>query len=139
MDAPTLQLVSAGSASLASGFGVAAWLRARKEAPLATETQVSLWRRLVNPIAIHLRPTSGEELEILGTRLACAGRRSREEIDRYCEERVAAIFAGMALALAFSFVGGMLGAMLSLVTLVLGILGPSKIVDTRAAERREAI
>jgi tight adherence protein C len=140
MDAATLDLVSAGSASLASGFGFVAFLRARRAPAATTEAGPGLVRRLLAPVAVHLRPTSGEELELLTNRLATAGRRSRDAIDRYCEERVGAMLAGMALALtASALLGGVTGALVAMVSLVLGILGPSKLVDARAAERREAI
>jgi tight adherence protein C len=138
MDGSALNLISAGSASLAATFGFLTYLRNRQ---VTDESEGrALWRRLLSPLAIHLRPTSGEELELLTTRLATAGRRSRDAIDRYCEERVGAMLLAMGAALAASAAfGGVLGALLAMVSLVLGILGPSRLVDARAAERRDAI
>lgn len=144
MDPTTLNLIAAGAAGAASIAGTAAYLRARRAAPEELDDQDeapnALWRRAVSPIAVHLRPTNADELELLTTRLLNAGRRSREAVDRYCEERVAAIFAGMAGALLWSFViGGGAGALLAMVSLVLGILGPSKLIAGQAQARRDAV
>ncbi len=148
MDASTLNLFAAGTATLASAAGIAAYVKARSAANAMTVGEAeepddaprSLWRRAVGPIAVHLRPTNADELELLTTRLLTAGRRSREAVDRFCEERVVAMFGGMAGALLWAAViGGTAGALLALVSLVLGILGPSKVIAGRAQARREAI
>lgn len=145
MDAATLNLFAAGAAGLASIAGLAAYVRARKAAPPpeldeSEEAPRSLWRRAVGPIAVHLRPTNADELELLTTRLLNAGRRSRENVDRYCEERVIALLGGMVGALLWSAViGGTAGALLAMVSLVLGIVGPSKIIAGHAQARRDAV
>src|SRR5687768_12383266 len=122
MDAATLHLASAGCATLASAMGAAAYVRARRAAPRDVaepdEHPRAGWRRALAPFAVHLRPTSAEELELLETQLLTAGRRSREAIDRFCEERLAAMIGGMAMSLVFSaLIGGFFGALLALVSL----------------------
>jgi len=146
MDATTLNYVAAGAASLASIAGVAAFVKSRRAVPDAVEeandqeAPRALWRRAVGPIAVHLRPTNADELELLTTRLLTAGRRSREAVDRFCEERVIALLGGMIGALLWaSVIGGTAGALLALVSLVLGIAGPSKVIAGRAQARRDAI
>jgi tight adherence protein C len=142
MDPTTLRLVSAGAAGLAAILGLAAFARSRSAAVAddGDDEQIAPWRRVVGGIAVHLRPTSAAELDLLVTQLQNAGRRSRDAVDRFGEERVLAALAGMTAALAWSFVvGGGIGALLALVSLVLGLLGPSKLLDARASERREAI
>lgn len=143
MDAATFDLASAGCASLASVAGLAGWLRARNAvAPDADSDEVlrSRWRRVVAPLAIHLRPTSADELHQLETSLLMAGRRSREAIDRFCEERVLAVVAGIALALVAAVaIGGFSGMSIALGSLVLGLVGPRKLLALRAADRSDAI
>lgn len=151
MNATTLELVSAGCASLASVAGLATWVRLRRATPAdagaggaedddASAGAPTLWRRAVAPVAVHLRPTAGDDLHQLETRLLMAGRRSREAIDRFCEERVLAVLAGFAGALvAATGLGGFTGFLFALGSLVLGLLGPSKLLDVRAGDRREAI
>jgi len=140
MDASSaLKLFAFGSAASASAFAFTAYRRSA-----ATQEDggagSSLWRRLVSPVAVHLRPTNQAELDLLTTQLLTAGRRTRDAVDRYCEERTAALFGGMFFALLASFVfGGLFGLLLALVSIVLGVLGPAKFLVIRAAERQEAI
>jgi tight adherence protein C len=148
MDATTLNFVSAGCACVASIAGLAGWLRARSQIAAAAgegsdddaPVALSLWRRAVSPLAVHLRPTNVDELHQLETRLLMAGQRSREAVDRFCEDRVAATLLGMAVALvSAAWIGGGLGALLAMGSLVLGLLGPRKLLDLRAASRGDAI
>ncbi|MBL9014875.1 MAG: type II secretion system F family protein [Myxococcales bacterium] len=145
MDASTLNVVSAGCASLASIAGLATWVKLRRAAPTddadaQDDQQVALWRRIVGPVAVYLRPTAAEELHQLETSLLMAGRRSREAIDRFCEERVLAVVLGMALAMLAAFgMGGFTGFMVAMGSLVLGLVGPRKVLDLKAADRREAV
>lgn len=141
--ASALNLFAASAAASASAMAFIAYRRASATGDAQTiddGAPVGIMGRLVSPLAVHLRPTNQTELEVLSTQLLNAGKRSRGAVDRYCEERVLAMVGGMLFALFFSFtIGGLGGLVLSMVSLVLGILGPSKRLELMAAERREAI
>lgn len=146
MDATLLNAVAAGCAGLAtlaaSGAGLAARARARRATTDDGDADdtVALWRRVIGPLAIYLRPTDTDELHQLETALMMGGRRSREAIDRFCEERVVAVVSGMAIAIVAAIViGGTSGMFLALGSLVLGLIGPRKILDVHASERRDAV
>jgi tight adherence protein C len=145
IDPTTLKLIGAGCAASASALALVAWRRARAVAGAATaetsdETPRGPLRRLVAPVATAMRPTNQAELEQLTTLLLTAGRRGRDAVDRYLEERVLAVVSGMVVALAAIFwIGGMLGLFVALGSLCLGLLGPRKHVELRAAARRDAI
>jgi tight adherence protein C len=148
MDAATLNFVSAGCACVASLAGLAGWVRARsyeRAASLAgpaddADAPVALWRRAVSPLAVHLRPTSADELHALETHLLMAGHRAREATDRYCEDRVLAVVTGIVVAIvASSSIGGLPGFVLAMGSLVLGLLGPRKLLHLRAAARGDAV
>lgn len=142
MDTATaLNLFALTAAAGASILAALAWRRARVIHTAGIdgiEGQGPL-RKLVAPLATALRPTTQAELDHLTTQLLNAGRRSRDAIDRYCEERILVLVAGLGLALLASTIGGFLGLMLALVSIVLGILGPSKYLAVKARERRDAI
>ncbi|MDX2090212.1 MAG: type II secretion system F family protein [Kofleriaceae bacterium] len=144
MDAAVLNSVSAGCAVLGSLAAFAAYARARA-ASRADESSdeegpPALWRRLLAPVASHLRPTVPDELYQLETSLQMAGRRSRDAIDRFCEERFAAVILGVVFALfAAAAVGGLSGMMIAMGSLVLGLIGPRKFLDLKAGERRDAV
>ncbi len=141
--ASAMNVFAAGSAASASALAFVAYRRASATSDAQTTDESDSrgpLRRLVSPIAVHLRPTNQAELEVLSTQLLNAGKRSRGAVDRFCEERVGAMLGGMVLALGFSMsVGGMGGLVLSMVSLLLGIIGPSKRLEMMASERREAI
>jgi len=143
MNPAPMTLLAAGASASASALAFLAWRRARAadRAELEGSSQGrGLLRRLVAPVAGQLRPTSQAELEQLGTLLMNAGRRSRDAIDRFCEERVLVILVSMALALlASAGVGGLLGLLFAMGALLLGIVGPSRLLAMRAADRREAV
>jgi tight adherence protein C len=151
MDPTTLHLLSAGAAGVAAALGLVTWARLRRAPAVGAGATGALdddggddapaaWRRAVAPLALHLRPTSAEELDLLGARLLNAGLRSRDAVDRFCEDRVVAMLAGMLGALVWAaVVGGGAGALLAMVSLVLGLVGPGKVLAARAAERQEAI
>jgi tight adherence protein C len=145
MDAATLNFVSAGCACVASIAGLVGWLRGRAAQSQLDDSSdddrpVALWRRAVSPLAVHLRPTAVDELQQLETRLLMAGNRSREAIDRFCEDRIVAVLTGIAVALvAASSIGGFGGMLLAMGSLVLGLVGPRKLLDLRAAARGDAI
>jgi tight adherence protein C len=145
MDATAaLNLVAAGSAASGSLLAFKAYRRAQSvsdaEESSERDERTSLWRRLVSPLAIHFRPSTHAELEMMTTRLLCAGRRSKHAVDRFAEERVVALLAGgLACLFWVGSVGGFGGMLLGMVSLVLGILGPSKRLDMAATQRRDAI
>jgi tight adherence protein C len=141
MDPTLLNVVAAGAAAAASALAFVAHRRVTAAGRAsAGEAPTGLVRRLVAPIARQIRPTNQAELEVLTTQLLNAGYRDRNAIDRYCEERVIAMFGGMALALGASVViGGLGGFVLALFAVVGGVLGPGKLMVMRAAERRERI
>jgi tight adherence protein C len=136
-------------AALAGGFVALKMSRRMRDAvqmqeaandPVATSTRTGLWRLLVRPIALRLRPTNQADLEQLTTRLATAGRRSRDEVDRFLEEKVLGIFAGLGFGLFFATnVSGGVGALLMLASVMLGLLVADKLVDGRVAERQAII
>jgi tight adherence protein C len=99
-----------------------------------------LLRRFVGPLAARLRPATADELEALQVRLLRAGRRARDEVDRFLEERVLFLllffFAGLLLAKA---AGGGGGFFLFLVCLLFGVLLPGKLVDGAAMTHRNAV
>jgi tight adherence protein C len=138
----TLQL-AALAAILMGGLlaAVAAW-RARAavvEGDEGDEVRGPL-RLLVAPLAARLRPSSQADLDALAVRLARAGRRSRSAVDRFLEEKVlialAATGAGIALVAARPDGGGFL---LMLLVLLVGLIGPERLLDARGARRREAV
>lgn len=141
MDPTLLNVVAAGSAASASALAFVAYRRTTAaDRTGVDEAPTGLLRRVVAPLARQIRPTNQAELEVLTTQLLNAGYRDRNAIDRYCEERVIAMFGGMGLALAASIVvGGLGGFLLALIAIVGGILGPSKLMVMRAADRREHI
>lgn len=139
--ASTLKLFAFGSAASASVMALKAYRRTTEtEADADGRRPPSLWRRLVSPVAVHLRPTNQAELELLTTQLLTAGRRNRDAVDRYCEERTAALLSSLAFALMATIVfGGLFGLLLALMSVVLGVMGPAKLLVLKAAERQEAI
>jgi tight adherence protein C len=128
---------SAACAALAAIAAAAAWWRSRP--PVDDETPAT-WRRALAPLAARLRPTDGVELDELGRQLAGAGRRSRAAVDRFGEERAAALLAGVVGALVAAIaIGGLAGAMLAVAAAVGGVLGPRRGLAARAAARRDAV
>ena len=117
-------------------------LQLQREAddPQGVSSRTGLWRLLVYPLAVRLRPTNQADLERLTTRLATAGRRTRDEVDRFLEEKVLGIFSGLAFGLFFATnVTGGMGALLMLASVLLGIMIADKLVDGRVAERQAVI
>jgi tight adherence protein C len=104
------------------------------------ETPPGILRTLVSPLATALRPTSQDDIERLVIRLARAGRRGREEAQRFLEEKVLWLAAFGMAAVSFAVVlgelPGLLGALLSL---LVGLVAADKLLDARAAERQAAI
>ena len=145
MDSTTaLNLFAFSSASAASGLAFVAWRRANAADPAAADPEAvqgrGLVRSLVAPIATRLRPTNQTDLDEINTMLLHAGRRSRDSVDRYLEERVLFLLAGLALAIVNAvLVGGLFGMLLADIAILIGLVGPKKLVALRAIERRDAI
>lgn len=145
MDSTTaLNLFAVSSASAASGLAFVAWRRAKAADPSAADPDgvqgPGLVRTLVAPIATRLRPTNQTDLDDLNTMLQHAGRRSRDAVDRYLEERVLFLLVGLTFAIVNAIlVGGLFGMLLADIAILIGLVGAKKLVQWRAAERREAI
>lgn len=141
MNSMTLDLLAL-AASLAGGaIGFLGWRRARGVAPTSdSETPPGLLRAFVGPFASRLRPTSQADLDALVTRLLRAGRRGRNEVDRFLEEKVIALFFGLGGGLVLAaLVGGGGGFLLMMLAILAGLFGPDKLLDARAASRRDAV
>jgi tight adherence protein C len=129
----------AATALCAIGFWRGYFSRSAR-VPVDGDEAPNVFRRLVTPIGRHFRPTDPLEFEQLSTRLLAAGYRNRNAMDRFCEDRVFAMLAGVIMALFIAkAIGGSLGLMLSMLAILLGISGPRKALEMRAAGRREAI
>jgi tight adherence protein C len=138
-----LALCAASGGALAAGT---AWLRLRRAAdptvPGASDDAepTSLLRRLASPLAMRLRPSRQSELELLQTRLLRAGRRQRSAVDRYLEEKLLALLGGLFGGIFLGgAVGGSGGFFLMLGCMLLGIIGPDRVIDARGTRRREAV
>ncbi len=139
-----LKLFALVATSAASALALLAFIRIRATNTVASDPNAvegSNWlRMLVSPLATRIRPTDPAELEILTTQLLNAGRRSRDAVNRYGEERILAMLGGVILAIFFSvYFSGIFGILLAMVAAIGGIIGPSKIMLIRTADRREAI
>lgn len=139
-----LNLFALGSASTASALAFVGWRRARAANPAAGDPDAIVGRgpvrALAAPIAVHLRPTRQAELDELSTLLLRAGRRSRDAVDQYLEERVLSLVLGIVIAMASATtVGGLAGTLLACLVALAGIVGPHKLLAWRAAERRDSI
>ncbi len=104
------------------------------------ETARNPLRSLAGPLAQSMRPHSQLDLERLQTRLSNAGRRGRDEVDRFLEEKVLWMIVGLVAAiLALAFVPGMLGIVMAMIAGVGGLLLGERLLDGRTAERQGAI
>lgn len=142
MDAASINLLAAGASASASALAFIAYRRAAADQTTGDRDAdgTGVLRRMVSPLAVRIRPDNQAELDVLTVQLANAGRRSRDAVDRFCEEKVLALAGGMTLGLlAAVVIGGLAGFLLSLAIIVLGILGPGKVVASAAADRRERI
>jgi tight adherence protein C len=135
-----------------AGFIAAAvaWRRTRSKAMVEAARAVAAgeeqdtppgpFRMLVSPLAQAMRPHTQMDLEKLQTRLSNAGRRGRDEVDRFLEEKVLWMIVGFTLAIvALLTVDGMLGLLGSLIGFTGGLLLGEKLLDSRTAERQGAV
>jgi tight adherence protein C len=147
MDPHGLDLVALAASTGAAVLGALAFRRARAAAAIAdaplgrdAEPSPSFARRVAAPLAARLRPAAQADLEQLQTRLLRAGRRDRDAIDRFLEERVLALFAALvAGTLLASLAHGASAFLLCSLALLAGLLGPDRLLDARAARRQAAI
>src|SRR5215831_11686297 len=101
----------------------------------------SIARAAVAPLAQRLRPRSQLDLDRLVLRLGHAGRRGRDDSDRFLEEKVLWHMAGVAAgAAALVAIGpGPAGVAALLAALVAGALIPERRLAARAAALRAAV
>src|SRR5262249_33441819 len=76
------------------------------------ETPKTVLRVLVSPLAQSMRPRSQLELDKITTRLMNAGRRGRDEVDRFLEEKVIFMFGGVAFGIGAGVLFGGMGGLL---------------------------
>jgi tight adherence protein C len=104
------------------------------------ETPKNVLRVLVSPLAQSMRPRSQLELDKITTRLMNAGRRGRDEVDRFIEEKVIFMFGGVALGIGAGVLfGGMAGLLLFLTSVLGGLVGADRLLAMRTAERQGAV
>jgi tight adherence protein C len=132
-------------------FALIAWRRARarldeEAAAVAAASGQELirprgiLRMIVGPIASRMRPTSQADLERLTTRLQNAGRRNRDEVDRFLEEKVLLQLGGMLFGMLLaSLTRGAVGLLLLIMCMLIGLLGADKLLDSRAQDRQSAV
>jgi tight adherence protein C len=127
-----------------------AWRRTRIQAMIEVarvvaaggemETPRGPLRALVGPLAQTLRPHSQVDLEKIINRLSNAGRRGRDEVDRFLEEKVLWMIAGLAGAfVAFAFVPGLPGLLIGLGSACWGIIAADRLLQARVDERQSAV
>lgn len=145
-----LFLFSLGAAVLGFVLAVVAWRRANRRQMLEVasviaaggevETVRGVFRALVGPVAQAMRPRSQIELDRLVTRLMNAGRRGRDEADRYFEEKVLWMLGGVLFGLgALLMFKGLAGFLVFLIALLVGLVGCDRLVASRTAERQSAV
>jgi tight adherence protein C len=146
-DPMLMDAVALGTAMASAACAFVAYRRLRRKSLVEGAREMTaeggqmrprgLLRSLIRPVAAHLRPHSTIDLEKLETRLMNAGRRGRDETDRFCEEKVlwntAGAFAAVAL---FIVLDAPYGPLLGLIALIMGFFGADRMLDGRAQERR---
>jgi tight adherence protein C len=97
-------------------------------------------RALVGPLAGAMRPHAQIDLEKITTRLSNAGRRGRDEVDRFLEEKVLWMLTGLAGAIAaLAFVPGVPGLLLGMSSALWGIIAADRLLQARVDERQGAV
>lgn len=103
-------------------------------------TPKGILRAIFGPLAQTLRPQSQLELDKLSTRLMNAGRRGRDEIDRFLEEKVLWMIGGVIFGIgAGALLGGMPGFLALLIGLLGGLVAADRLLAARAADRQSAV
>jgi len=145
-----LELVSLAAALLGFGLAVVAWQRVKRRQMIESAQLVAaggevvtpkgVLRALVGPVAQALRPKSQHELDRLVTRLANAGRRGRDETDRFLEEKVLWMLGGVAFGIgAMAMIPGLPGFLAFLLALLVGLIGADRLLSGRTADRQGAV
>ncbi len=117
----------------------------RKQAAAAAQagrevTRGNPLRALVRPLASRMLPTSQADLEILNETLAAAGRRDRDAVLRFTEERVISMVAGCVGALfAIAFIGDLFGLLMAVIAVSYGFVGPHRKLRLVAKIRQDKI
>lgn len=146
MSPQTLHLVALLASASGAILAFVALRRARSRTVLAPDVvgveaePPGVLRGLVAPLANWLRPKSHDELEELRWRLLRAGRRGRDVVDRFLEDRAIALGIGLAVGITGAgLLGGGLGLIALLAGPMMGAVAPDRMVDSRAAARRKAV
>ncbi|MBT8494006.1 MAG: type II secretion system F family protein [Deltaproteobacteria bacterium] len=132
-----LQLIALICTGLAAVLGTLALIR--KPAGSA-HTRLGPLRWLAAPLAERMLPSSQAELELLVETLAVAGRRERDAVVRYTEERVITLLLGASVAI-FSMlaIGNLPGLLIAVVAMVYAISGPQRRLRSVAKLRQDHI
>lgn len=137
MTPSSLQLIALACTASAAGLAGIALARARRRRAAISAGPL---RRVVRPLAERMLPISQAELELLVETLAAAGRRERDAVLRFTEERVVAIFAGTLAALfSLIWIGDLLGLLVAVSALYVGIAGPRRKLRRVAAYRQDRV
>jgi tight adherence protein C len=143
MNAQTLDLIALLTAVPGTALSVIAWQRARRDRqhePAQEGAGASVLRRWARPLAQRLRPTSQSDLERLTTLLQRAGRRHRDDADRFLEEKVLALGIGLTSGVVLALgCGKGVGLVLFLACVALGLFVPEKLLAGRGAERQARV
>lgn len=138
MTSAQLQLIALACTALSA---VLALLAARRKlAGLATSSGVRPLHLLARPLAVRMLPSSKAELDLLTETLAAAGRRERDAVARFAEERVVTLVLSTAAAVvAFTAIGHSFGLVVGLSAVLYGVIGPHRKLRMVAAHRQERI
>jgi tight adherence protein C len=145
-----LDIASLGAALLGLLCATIAWRRIKRRQMLAAAqivaaggdvtTERGLLRAVVGPVAQAMRPRSQIELDRLVTRLMNAGRRGRDETDRFLEEKVLWTVGGVAFGVgAAAMIPGLPGFLAFLIALAVGLLASDRLLAGRTADRQGAV
>ncbi|MFH0900649.1 MAG: type II secretion system F family protein [Pseudomonadota bacterium] len=98
------------------------------------------WRALLAPIANAFRPTNQADFAVLAGRLQQAGRRGRDEIDRFLEEKALLLLVGLAIGLALTtMLDGTTGLLALVACLAGGVMGADIQINSKIAQRKLAL
>ncbi len=139
-----LACVGAGIAALVAWrrSRIAAMIEAARVVAAGGETQTAQGpiRALAAPLAQRLRPHSQIDLEKITNRLSNAGRRGRDEVDRFLEEKVIWTIVGFVGAIAaFMLIPGLPGLLIGMLAASWAIIGADRLLQARVDERQAAV